>query len=256
MAKKILVVDDDSVSRLVLVAILKQMPRWEVVECSDGQAALDLLCDGLRPDLCLIDLQMPKMDGQELVQRVRRDPQLQALKIVIVSGSRDKEIVASLAKLQVSGYLLKPFDTAKVQVLLQQILSISSASPIPLARNIFAKTALVVETEREERHVTSALVRQVPGWEVVEVRSAEDAVEYLNNEAQPNAVILGMVKPDLDGLKTIQSFQDRFADLRIVVSPLSIDREGVQALAKLKITGLLPKPIRPQDLQTVLQKCR
>lgn len=121
MHKEILVVDDDAIPRIVLSAILMKEPLWEITEASDGQEALDLLRGGLHPDLCLIDLLMPKMDGYQLVARIRGDPLLQNLTIVITSASRNIDLVASLAKLQISGYLLKPYNVTDVHALLRKI---------------------------------------------------------------------------------------------------------------------------------------
>src|SRR5262249_9155868 len=74
-AMKLLIADDDTVSRSALKDILKDEPALEIIEVSDGQHALDLICDRLRPDLCIVDIRMPRVDGLQLLQRVRRDPE-------------------------------------------------------------------------------------------------------------------------------------------------------------------------------------
>jgi two-component system, chemotaxis family, chemotaxis protein CheY len=120
---KLLIADDDSVSRIALREIVGQPEGLEVIEVEDGQAALDMLCDGLRPDLTIIDLRMPKLDGMQLLQRIRRDPDLKRLKVAITSVTRDRDTIVSLAKLQISGYLLKPYDAAKTREVLKPLLT-------------------------------------------------------------------------------------------------------------------------------------
>ncbi len=96
MHKRILIIDDDEISRTTLGEIFKAEPTWEIVEASNGQDALDRLCDGLRPDLCLVDLVMPEVGGIELIRRIRRDPTVAigALEVIEETGR------ASLAELR------------------------------------------------------------------------------------------------------------------------------------------------------------
>jgi len=63
---------------------------------------------------------MPKLDGFGLIQRIREDATLRNLRIVVVSGDNDRDQVRALAQLNISGYLLKPFDEAKVKAALRQ----------------------------------------------------------------------------------------------------------------------------------------
>ena len=102
-SRKILIIDDDEISRTTLREIFKAEPTWEIVEVSNGQDALDRLCDGLRPDLCLVDLVMPEVGGIELIRRIRRDPTLRALRVAVASGSRNKDQIVALAQLNISG---------------------------------------------------------------------------------------------------------------------------------------------------------
>lgn len=131
---KLLIADDDKVSRTALREALALPADCDVYEVDDGQAALDILCDGLKPELCIFDVKMPRVDGVELLQRIRRDPHLKHLKIVMTSAARDRDTIITLAKLQISGYLLKPYDAAKVKPLIQPILA-NGETPRPASRN-------------------------------------------------------------------------------------------------------------------------
>ena len=151
MHKRILIIDDDEISRTTLREIFKAEPTWEIVEASNGQDALDRLCDGLRPDLCLVDLVMPEVGGIELIRRIRRDPTLRALRVAVASGSRNKDQIVALAQLNISGYLLKPFDPRKTLATVQQLLAPSSANPHLASRNLLAHTVLLAEDSEIER---------------------------------------------------------------------------------------------------------
>lgn len=129
----LLIADDDPVSRAALRSLIGAPEGWRITEVSDGQAALDTLCDGLGADLCIIDLNMPRVGGLELLQRIRRDPVFKSIKVVITSAARDRETILTLAKLQISGYLLKPYDEAKAKAVLKPLLP-QTAVPFSVSR--------------------------------------------------------------------------------------------------------------------------
>jgi CheY-like chemotaxis protein len=116
----VLVVDDDALTRESLATLINGEEGWEAVTADDGLAALELLRSGLRPDLAVFDLRMPRLDGRALLTRVREDPNLRRMPVVIASGQQDRELIRSLAQLRISGYLLKPIDLAKARATLLQ----------------------------------------------------------------------------------------------------------------------------------------
>jgi CheY-like chemotaxis protein len=120
-ARKALVVDDDPVARTFLRDAIAHEGGWEVTEAADGVAALEQLHGGLRPDLCFLDLQMAGMDGTHFLMEIRADPALRHLRVAVTSGLKDREKIRVLAQLQVSAYLLKPLDLAKVRAALQAV---------------------------------------------------------------------------------------------------------------------------------------
>jgi two-component system, chemotaxis family, chemotaxis protein CheY len=111
---KILVVEDDIVSRLLLRRILEKESSWEIIEAGNGRAAWDLLNEGLLPALCLLDVLMPEMSGIELLRRIRQEPRFKHLKAILCSALNDGGTVSQAAALSIDGYIVKPFTGAKV----------------------------------------------------------------------------------------------------------------------------------------------
>lgn len=81
----ILVVDDDHSGREVLSALLATQ-GFRVRIAKDGQEALDLLQSGVRPDLFIIDLRLPKVSGPELLKYTHEDPELRCIPAIVVTG--------------------------------------------------------------------------------------------------------------------------------------------------------------------------
>src|SRR4051812_26790195 len=114
---KILIAEDNAISQELLRKILVSR-GYEVVIAPDGRVAWDLLCQGLNPDLCILDIMMPIMSGLEVLQRIRKDNRFKRLKIILCSALRDRETIAQGATLGIEYYILKPF---KPEIVLQQV---------------------------------------------------------------------------------------------------------------------------------------
>jgi signal transduction histidine kinase len=80
--KRILVIDDDETFRYVLRQILNEQHRYDVIEASDGQQGLDRIRDD-RPDLVVVDLQMPRVDGFEVLRLLRSDAATNDLPVIV-----------------------------------------------------------------------------------------------------------------------------------------------------------------------------
>ena len=120
MAKCILLVDDDRVNtELVKRTLLGH--GYEVLTAQDGQEALDGLKNKI-PDLILLDVQMPKMDGYTFIMKKNSDPALANIPVIVLSALGKTEPM--FKRHRVKAYLLKPINT---QDLLDKIQTIVPA---------------------------------------------------------------------------------------------------------------------------------
>jgi len=125
---KVLVVDDDVVSRMVLMHLVDACGKFDIVEAEDGQDAWDQLAQGLRPVVCFCDLRMPRMSGMDLLGRIKADVRLAGMPFVLVTSATDRATVDQATSLGVAGYLVKPFEGDQVRQYLAPFLD-TSASP-------------------------------------------------------------------------------------------------------------------------------
>jgi DNA-binding NarL/FixJ family response regulator len=109
---RILIVDDHAVVRKGLAMVLRQEPDFEVVgEAENGGVGLDV-ARSLRPDIVLLDLVMPQMDGQEMALALRKsDP---AIKIMMLTGTEVDERVYDLVAAGIEGYVLKNIEPGEL----------------------------------------------------------------------------------------------------------------------------------------------
>ncbi len=111
---KILIVDDDRIIRLLLRNVLQELPQTDIIDAADGQEAWNKLERGLRPDLAITDMMMPNMDGVELVQKIRGNPNLRSLRIIMCTVINDRYRMTEAFSLDISGYVVKPFTPTKL----------------------------------------------------------------------------------------------------------------------------------------------
>ncbi|HEV3483446.1 MAG TPA: response regulator [Candidatus Acidoferrales bacterium] len=103
-----LVIDDSSTMRLILTRFLAKM-GFQVVEAANGREALQRLRDMGRPDLVLVDWNMPEMNGVDFVRSVRADRSFDDLPLVMVTTNTELEHVAEALEAGANEYVMKPF---------------------------------------------------------------------------------------------------------------------------------------------------
>lgn len=253
---KLLIVDDDAVSRSALKELIGSPSNWEVLEAEDGQQALDLLRDGTKPDVCIVDLKMPRVSGHEFIQKLRQNPETKNAKVFATSSSRDRETIVGLAALQISGYLLKPYDPQKTRALLQPVIPIAAADPRLASRNLLHKTLLVVDDDKMIHAAFQSLISPGSGWEYVAAYDGQEALDRLHDGLRPDLIVTDLTMPRLGGAALIARVRadPHLERLRVAVVSGETDREKVQQLAKLKIFSYLLKPFDKSKIDALLEK--
>ena len=118
--KRILHVEDVPSIQVVTRIALEKLGGFEVLSCQSGQAALEQVRD-FAPDLILLDVMLPNMDGLELVRQLGQLLDLQQTPVVFLTGHLQPERSQELRQLGVRQVLSKPFDPLQLAAQLQQI---------------------------------------------------------------------------------------------------------------------------------------
>jgi two-component system, cell cycle response regulator DivK len=120
MSRKILVADDNTASRELIREVL-EMSGYDVVEAADGQDAVTRARENV-PDLVLVDIQMPRLDGYGVLRELRADPRLSNLQVVALTafamqGDRERALDAGF-----DGYITKPVEIAALRQEIKKLL--------------------------------------------------------------------------------------------------------------------------------------
>ncbi|MDP3241247.1 MAG: response regulator [Reyranella sp.] len=120
MSKKILVVEDTEDNRQILRDLLG-MAGYEVVEANNGAQGVAMAAEH-RPDLILMDIQMPVMDGYEATRRIKADPALVSIPVIAVTSYALSGDEAKTRAAGCDGYIAKPYSPRQMLATVREIL--------------------------------------------------------------------------------------------------------------------------------------
>ena len=118
---KFLIVDDFSTMRRILRGLLKEMGCNNADEAEDGAVALNML-KANKYDFVVSDINMPNMNGFDLLKAVKADDSIKHLPVLMVTAEARKEDIVLAAQSGAAGYIVKPFTKATLEEKIQKIL--------------------------------------------------------------------------------------------------------------------------------------
>lgn len=179
---RVLIVDDEPVIRMDLRAMLESMGHTVVGEADNGETAL-ALARSLQPDLVIVDIMMPGMDGIELSRRLAKE---RIAPVLILTAYSEEAMIEGADRAGVLGYLVKPFREADLAPAIQMAISryremraietqminlereIKARRTIGRARRVLAQKLSISEEEAFRRLVSTAESTGKPLAEVAE----------------------------------------------------------------------------------------
>ena len=118
---KFLIVDDFSTMRRIVRGLLKESGYNNAEEAEDGAVALNMLKNG-KFDFVVSDINMPNMNGFELLKAIKTDDALKHLPVLMVTAEAKKEDIVLAAQTGAAGYIVKPFTKATLEEKVQKIM--------------------------------------------------------------------------------------------------------------------------------------
>lgn len=250
--KTVLLVDDTEVIRVVVSAFLRRFP-CTIVEAVNGREGLAMARE-LRPDLILLDVEMPEMDGITALGHLRDDPATRAIPVIMLTAQSSKEVVMQAARHGVAAYIVKPvnrqlFDRAVAKVLGAIGAPASAAdAPEPAAESPvapLASTMVVDDSQRVLDAVRSPLEARGP---VIVAKTGMEALERFQRE-HPRVVVIDFTLPDIDpfdlllAMRQIDDGSARFLALTVSGEP-----EQASRALRAGFAAVVEKPVQAADL--------
>jgi CheY-like chemotaxis protein len=122
----LLVEDNPGDARLAREALADSKLRLEVIEAHDGEAAIEVLrnahtSNGYLPDLILLDLNLPRKDGREVLAEVKSNPEWMHIPVVVLTSSKAEEDILATYQLHANSFISKPIDLTQMQRVVKEI---------------------------------------------------------------------------------------------------------------------------------------
>jgi signal transduction histidine kinase/DNA-binding response OmpR family regulator/uncharacterized protein YigA (DUF484 family) len=188
-AGTVLVIDDDPTTHDLLRRIL---PRdgFRVEGSLDGPGGMERARE-LAPDVVLLDVLMPGVDGWSVLSALKEDPELRDIPVVMVTMLDDRRLGFALGA---TDYVVKPIDPALLLSVLRRLCPRLDA------------TVLIVDDEPASRERLARVVRD-GGWRPVEAENGAVALERLGT-IEPDLMLLDLVMPELDGFAVVARLRE------------------------------------------------
>lgn len=225
--KNILVVDDEPHIRKILSLLLTKK-GYRVNTAPSGETALEFLKHE-RPDLIILDQNMPGMNGLETLKRIRGLDK--EIGIVMLTGYVSDDLKKSAAQMGVDDFLTKGKDTS-AQLFFQSIENVLKRQEMFVKKKFnWVSKILVVDDETGVRMLLSKFLIK-NGFEVKTASSGEEALEILRTKAyQPEVILLDIKMPGMDGLVTLREIRKIDEEVGVIIMTGSGDESlGHQAM--------------------------
>ncbi len=200
-APLILLVDDDPTVHDLLGRRLHR-EGYRVLASTRGEDALEL-ARTVRPDAITLDVFMPEVDGWAVLSKLKDDPELANIPVIMLTFAEDRQRGLSLGA---SEYLAKPIDTIE---LLSALKDHCPSQPTP--------SVLVVEDEAATREFISRVLEK-EGWKIDQAVNGLDALHQLS-EAVPDVILLDLMMPEMDGFEFLARMRknDQWKEIPVVI---------------------------------------
>jgi signal transduction histidine kinase/CheY-like chemotaxis protein len=265
---KVLIVDDNRTNRRILEGMLK---RWEMRSTSveDGEDALAQLSvareAGEPYRLILTDMHMPKMDGFELIKRIREMPELSMATIMMLTSAGHRGDAARCQELGVSAYLLKPIRQSELREAIARVLGArEQEGAIPLitrfslqdARDPAAFLRVLLAEDNPVNQRLGVRLLEKRGHRVVVAANGREALEALDKESF-DLVFMDLQMPEMGGLEATAVLREKEKGSGIHQPVIALTAHAMKGDQERCLTagmdGYLAKPIKPQELDEILQ---
>jgi CheY-like chemotaxis protein len=244
----IMVVDDDPDILDGITVVLETQP-YRLQTARDGEQCLRLIEEEI-PDLLVLDLLMPRMDGFAVIRELRSTPKYAGLDILVLTtviedASRRRYELETGLEMDVQGYLEKPVPPAELLRHVKRILE--------------QPYILVVDDDPDILEGITAVLETLP-YRLQTARDGRQCLELMNKNL-PDLLILDLLMPRMDGFAVIRKLRNdpRYSELPIMILTTVIEdasrrRYELETGMRMDIQDYLEKPVTPAELLRRVRK--
>jgi len=236
--KKILVIDDDPTITKLLFSRLETY-AYDVVTAADGVEGLEKFRQE-KPDLIILDIVMPRMDGYNFVLEFKKIADLKTTPIIILTVKEDMQGIFRMEG--INDYILKPF------LMNDLVKKIDKHLKAPVRK------ILIVDDAKDSVELIEELL-QLRGYKIVKAVDGFEGLE-INQKEKPDLVVLDVMMPKLDGYHVCRmiKFDNKYKDVAIIIVTAKTQEKDKTLGAEVGANEFLTKPLDPDELLSKVKK--
>jgi len=249
--KKIIYVDDVQYSRLTLKSKLGEYYEIYTVESA---AKLFEVVDKIGPNLIILDINMPDMDGYEIIIKLKYDNRYSMIPVIYISSCNDKESVLKGLKLGAADYFTKPFELAKLIESIEKQLNPQNEDKSKIEEKNEARSNVLIidDITIMLRTIHFSLHNK---YNVTLLSKSELVIEYLqNNDA--DIILMDLMMPGISGFELIPMIKalPKYSYTPIIVISSEGKKDIINVVMKLGVNDFITKPFTPEELNEKVEK--
>jgi two-component system cell cycle response regulator len=254
MRYKILTVDDSKTVRIIVKKAFKSYD-CEILEAANGVEGLALAAKET-PDLILLDVTMPVMDGVEMLTKLKADPALKGIPVMMLTAEGGRDNVLKIAKIGVRDYLVKPF---KEDVLIEKagrVIDLKPLSETPAkAKSIFDPADILIVEDKP------AIIQQIQEglkhtpWKIHGVSTQGEAIDFCSR-TPPDMMLVSLSLPEESAFTLFRLIRTNVKTKYTPVFALVVKTETSQQQQAQTVgfSAIVTKPIDLGELETKMAK--
>ncbi|MDQ8201547.1 response regulator [Pelagicoccus sp. SDUM812003] len=254
MRLKILTVDDSKTVRIIVKKSFKSFD-CEIFEAQNGVEGLAMAAK-TTPDIILLDITMPVMDGVEMLTKLKSDPSLKHIPVIMLTAEAGRENVMKIAKIGVRDYIVKPF---KEEVLVDKVSRVVDLRPAgeaePKQKKIDDPIDILIVEDKP------AIIEQIKKgfahtpWVINGVASTGEAIDFCQKKL-PDCIIISLSLPDDAAITLFRIVRSNAKTKYVPLFGLSV-KTASEEQARAQQAGfstIIHKPIDFEELEAKIGK--
>ncbi len=254
MRHKILTVDDSKTVRIIVRKAFKSFD-CDILEASNGVEGLTVAAKEM-PDLILLDVTMPVMDGVEMLTKLKSDPKLKGIPVIMLTAEGGRDNVLKIAKIGVRDYLVKPFKEEALVGKASRVIDLKARPEQPAKAKAISDPAdiLVVEDKPAIIQQIAQGLKHTP-WKIHGVGTQVEALEFCG-KSQPDLVLVSLSLPEEAAFSLFRVLRTNAKTKLTPVFALVVKTEIAQhqQAQTVGFSAVITKPIDLGDLETKMTK--
>jgi len=249
--RKIVYVDDMNYS---LISLKKGLSKFYEIYLSESAEKMYKILEKITPDLILLDVNMPDVNGYETIKDLKADDRYSAIPVIFLTCNSDRESVVKGLSLGAADYVIKPFNSEKLIESIESLYSTKKNTASRIAEKSDSDTHILVVDDMSSmlRTIHHALHDK---YKVSLLSNSGVVIDFLQNN-RPDLIILDYLMPGLSGFALIPKIRELsgYANIPIIMVTTEGTFRNVSEAMALGANDFIVKPFDPKELNFKVEK--